>query len=512
MAFDGATGDTLWHIGSVDQIYTSPTFLDVTSDGVDDVFMGGRSAELKAINGATGELIWEFFPTGGSVLPADSGLYNFYGCQVIPDQNGDQIADLIIANGGDASAQPGDTNRPPGNLMIISALDGGELARAPMPDDAETYCTPVVAKFGDDTLRVVYGSGGETLPGSLWRCKLSDVMSEDLSGSERLDSSLTNGYVAPPSLVDLSGDGIFDVVANNYDDRLVAINGANSQMIWEKIIPDAESNVNPTIGYFNTDQVPDIHTTVALGEWITYYLYIRYTIDGSNGEVIDSTLYSWMNFSSSTCMDVNNDGFDEVLTATTLKHYSNQLNQDVFDARFTLEDKVGQEILFDTIIPGTAMVSTPIIDDVDNDGLVDVILSYSSDSVNPFSINGLVMLRVELPYSVPEYPSWTSYHGTFGNGHFGEPQILVATEEIIDFNSESSSFSNWIRHTQTMDWRIGIYSVTGQAVNSETYDLKSALRRIENLSAGIYAIVATNARSTESVRFKVLGGSMFLNP
>ena len=52
---------TLWHIPTQTQTYTSALFQDVTGDGTDDVFIGGRAASFFAINGRTGEVIWESY-------------------------------------------------------------------------------------------------------------------------------------------------------------------------------------------------------------------------------------------------------------------------------------------------------------------------------------------------------------------------------------------------------------------------------------------------------------------
>ena len=78
-AFDGATGDELWHVPARNQMFGSPNFLDVTGDGVPDVFIGGREAQFYAINGATGALIWEFYSDEDLAIthPSDLGYWNF---------------------------------------------------------------------------------------------------------------------------------------------------------------------------------------------------------------------------------------------------------------------------------------------------------------------------------------------------------------------------------------------------------------------------------------------------
>src|SRR5688500_18397269 len=43
VALDGPSGEVLWRFEVNQQLYSSPVFLDVTGDGVKDVFAGGRN-------------------------------------------------------------------------------------------------------------------------------------------------------------------------------------------------------------------------------------------------------------------------------------------------------------------------------------------------------------------------------------------------------------------------------------------------------------------------------------
>ncbi len=99
----------------------SAAFNDISGDKVPDVFIGGRTGELVAINGATGKEIWRFYPLKAERKPADAGIYNFYNPQFIADQDNDGQKDILISNGGDYLIKPNDPRRPPGKLMVISA-------------------------------------------------------------------------------------------------------------------------------------------------------------------------------------------------------------------------------------------------------------------------------------------------------------------------------------------------------------------------------------------------------
>jgi len=108
VALDGATGSLLWSFPTEDEIFGSAKFLDITGDNIKDVFIGGRYAEFYAIDGATGAMIWEFFPHHVAEA-VDSGWFNFYSPQFVPDQNADGVEDILVANGGNHALPSFDT-------------------------------------------------------------------------------------------------------------------------------------------------------------------------------------------------------------------------------------------------------------------------------------------------------------------------------------------------------------------------------------------------------------------
>src|SRR5690349_19809412 len=60
LAFDGKSGEMLWKQSAPDQVFGSATFCDINGDSIKDIFIGGRSPQLKAIDGKTGAVIWEY--------------------------------------------------------------------------------------------------------------------------------------------------------------------------------------------------------------------------------------------------------------------------------------------------------------------------------------------------------------------------------------------------------------------------------------------------------------------
>lgn len=504
-AFDGLDGDTLWTVEARSQVYTRPTLIDINSDGTLDVIIGGRFAEMQAINGLTGEVIWDFFPYEEPVLAADSGWYNFYSCQLIPDQNNDGIQDLLTANGGYGLAPPNDPNRPPGNLLIISSVDGTVIAKAQVPDDAETYCSPLVTRFGDDTLRVVFGTGGETLPGGLWRCKLSDVLNENLSGSELLHFSNSKGYIAPPSLADLNGDNVLDIIANSHDSRLIAVDGVTGSLIWEKVVHNAESNVNPAIGYLNQDVIPDVVTTFALGEFPQYSGFIRFLIDGSDGSVIDSVALPQVDYSSVVLVDVNADGYDEAISVITRPDFSGI--QPIYYVELTIDDVVNGTVIYDTTFYGSAPMVTPVVGDMDNNGLLDIAFGYNSDSLSGFPLTSFNIGRLEFPFILPDTPSWSGYQGTYSTGIFAPQQVLVSITEdsIKQVNQiQPHSLSKWLLEFGDLILFANVYSVDGRRLAHFDYQSDvDLINRLNSIEKGIYVVDFISSTGERLNTFKI---------
>lgn len=62
IALDGQTGKLLWQVAAQNQVVGSALFLEVTGDGVPDVFIGGRSAFMVGIDGRSGKLLWKYEP------------------------------------------------------------------------------------------------------------------------------------------------------------------------------------------------------------------------------------------------------------------------------------------------------------------------------------------------------------------------------------------------------------------------------------------------------------------
>ncbi len=419
LALNGKNGEVLWHTSGHDQMFGSASFADLNGDGQKDVVINGRSAELKAIDGTNGKVLWEYFtPKNRKDSARFHGLYNFYNARFVPDQNQDDIPEIIVTNGGDVLAAPHETDRTPGSLMVISGKDGKLIARAIMPDEKETYISIVVDDLDNNkTIDIIFGSGGESIGGNLYRTTLEAVLQEDLSQSALLATSATKGFIAPPVLVDITGDGIKDIVANAVDGRMLAFDGSNNQEVWTVTLPGTEAYSSLAVGHFNDDTTPDFFGSFATGVWPDLSWSKQIMVDGKSGQIQFQDSVGYYQTTTPVVADFNGDGRDDALLPVNYQvinliwtyHYNLLM---VFDFHNNTTYQIGESL------PGINVSATPWIGDVDNDEFMDIIYSTMGDSSNTTLTGGVQVNRLspQVPMRKPVF--WGAYMGSNYDGIF----------------------------------------------------------------------------------------------
>jgi hypothetical protein len=424
IAVDGNDGTILWRVETTQEMFASAQFEDLDGDGELDVILGGRGHELRAIDGQTGELIWMF----DSNSSERENWYQFYTGQFIDDINDDGISDWLTTNGGDPTKTP-EEERDGGYLMVLSGSNGTILAVANTPDGMETYVSPIVYK---DTInipeetKILFGTGGETWHGSLWLTTLNALMNGNISDSLELVppvEGIEKGVISPPVIVDLTMDGIQDIVVSMFDGRTIALNGEGYSTIWEVdakeyaldgTAENAETWVTPGVGFFSDDSIPDIFIHYLIGEWPQYSSYWTAQIDGVTGDV------SWMeetdhvSAASPLAVDLNNDGIDEVIMIRgTLLMNENNPNNIQLSHELLIWNSCDYSNTSIFNRDGLSIAS-PLIIDIDNDGHLDMITTSTSSFDSPTST--WKMYRDNLNIPVPTKITWGAYMGTHYNG------------------------------------------------------------------------------------------------
>jgi outer membrane protein assembly factor BamB len=415
IALNGKDGQMLWHVPASDHLFTSAMLKDINGDGVEDVFMAGRSAELQAINGRDGSVIWKFNRKQGGIR-----WFNFYNGQFIADQDGDGIEDIVIPNGGNVRAAPNETkDRYPGNIVVISGKTGKLLASAAVPDGKETYMSVVPHKRSDGDYDVLFGTGGETIGGGLYLTRLSNIMKGDVRNARLLDRSATKGYIGPPIWADINADGVDDIIVNAVEGKCLAIDGATYKSVWTVRMDNTEAYSSIAPGYFiGNDQIPDFFMTYAVGTWPDLGWSKQFMVNGATGEValVDS-LGSYQT-STPVVIDINGDGIDEALLNVNVEMVD-AINRVEFQNVMMLMDFKGGEVLqFGDGFAGSNISSTPWIGDLDGDGMLDVVYCHGTNIRKTYSFTGIQVHRIATSIPVKNNIRWGGYMGTHSDGIF----------------------------------------------------------------------------------------------
>lgn len=424
LALDGRSGDVMWQQEADDQVYGSATFYDVTGDGITDIFIGGRSPHFKALDGETGKILWQykFHYEQDSIL--QFARFNFNNSVLVPDQNGDGLQDILTVNGGNSKAEPNsEKNRFPGVLILFDSKTGNILSADTMPDGKESYMSPIGYQEPDsDQFILLFGTGGETISGNLYKSTLSDLMQKKIYRAKILASEKGHGFIAPPVLADISGDKYPDIVAISHGSTVFSIDGKTGQQLWQQHIPGTESSNSFAVGYFTSDKVPDFFTFVSKGLWPNSTGSLQVMFDGKNGQIAYMDSIGCTGYSSPVVYDINHDGRDEAIIS--INEYDCALGF-TGSSPTTIENKlvaidfkknsiqtIDQQKGFKNVF------STPWIGDMDDDGYLDVVHCLYFHHSYLLNFMGMRVKRIATPIRLEDDPAWGAYMGSKGDGLF----------------------------------------------------------------------------------------------
>jgi hypothetical protein len=483
MAYDGSNGNLLWKRASRNEVFGSAIFQDVNNDGINDVFISGRSAQMLCINGSNGQLIWDYFPY--PVNPADSGLYNFYNPQFIPDVSGDNLPDILVSNGGDHAAPAWDTSRPEGYLMVINSANGSLIAKAVVPDSAEIYCSPIVANIKNDgNLWILYGTGGETLGGSFWACRLSDLLGNSLQNSVELLHDGQKGFIAPASIYK-NLNGTYEIIVQSFSGKITRIKGSDFSQQWSVNFPACESSAAPVIGNFTGSMVPDVYAVLFKGSTASGYSdFYQVMIDGENGNVVFRDSIGSLHFGSGNAIDFNNDGRDEVLASIS------SMDNGRFRHQLYIFDFANDQISnLGAVQTGLNLASTPLIEDLDSDNSLDLIHVVKKDSLDPSGWKGIYLSRSNLNMPKPlSGIAWGSYMGNKNDGmYFYSPQPC-GTGAVISSVQQANPTCNG--HS---DGSIALNLTNSSLSHTFNWSNNKVTQNVTGLSAGVYQVRAVDS-------------------
>ncbi|UBM60898.1 PQQ-binding-like beta-propeller repeat protein [Marinilongibacter aquaticus] len=418
IALDGTDGHLLWNVSANDQIFITAGLKDLNGDQIDDVLLGGRSSELKAISGSDGQTIWAFDTL--AYKPNNQRWFNFYDPQFIHDVDGDGLEDILISNGGDIWVKPHDPNRAAGRLCVISSADGRLLAQAEMPDHKEIYMSVSILMNEKEPLnsRIIFGTGGETIDGNLFVGTLGMVLEGDLTKAQLLANGMGKGFVAPPAWVDITQDGIADIVANSVDGRVLAFDGQSLEKLWSTRLNGTEAYSSMGIGYFNTDNTPDFFVSFAQGVWPDLTWTKQAMLDGKDGHIAYLDTLGFYQTSSPVVVDVTGDGQDEVLLSVDYVERDSLGRKEYFTTVVVVGFTENKAIPLIDGVPGHNVSSTPWVGDMNGDGNLDIVFCHATNPYHTYTFDGMRVNCLQTTIPLTKKVLWGGYMGSNADGIF----------------------------------------------------------------------------------------------
>ena len=409
IAVSGATNEILWQVPNPRYAFTSPRFSDLNRDGTADVIMGGREGAFSAFNGKDGALLWRVSP---EAVARSSFPYNFFTPGFIRDANGDGVQDLVAVYGGDDLKKPKEP-RGPSFVTVVSGADGAVLHVYASPDSGEIYSSPVVYERADGTEWLLFGTGGESLGGAAYRVPVTALLDGSFKAkTERLVPRGEKGVIAPPTLVEITGDAEADIVISAFDGRLIVLDGQSGATLWQRQDRNEEAYHSVAVVRLPPDGRLGFFLSRGVGVFPNYAGTAHRLLNAKDGSAVFEYKDVYYPAGAPLAVDLNGDGFDEPLFFSTKFPNAEGGRIYILEAPGKL---IGHELPFTSS-------STPVAADVRNTGNLELImtswmLAPGSDSLTWRDLRWQLH-RMNLNAKTPAFMAWPGYMGGRTDGRY----------------------------------------------------------------------------------------------
>ena len=141
-------------------------------------------------------------------------------------------------------------------------------------------------------------------------------------------------------------------------------------------------------------------------------------VNGATGKIVMTDSLGTYQTSTPVVIDLDGDGIDEAIMNVNVQVFDN-LNRVSFQNILMIIDFKGNDVLqlWDSQA-GSNISSTPWIGDLDNDGLLDIIYCHGTNVKKTYSFSGMQVNRVATGIPIKSRIRWNGYMGNHFNGIF----------------------------------------------------------------------------------------------
>jgi outer membrane protein assembly factor BamB len=216
-------GSLLWEFestnfnGSFRGFQASPLLYDITGEGVLDILIGSMDYYFYAFDGPTGSILWK------------SDIFDHFVRASTPlaDIDNDGQEDIVVV---DNHAEVRLYDAKLGTLKWSQDIGHGVEATPVLSDvDGDNFDEIILFTIGEGNI------SGDAV-----------VLNHD--GSELWRSSAHTYFYTSPTILDIDGDGLQDIIGGDSNDRtIVAYKGNDGTILWDTPLPGANWSQAPLV-------------------------------------------------------------------------------------------------------------------------------------------------------------------------------------------------------------------------------------------------------------------------
>ena len=110
--------------------------------------------------------------------------------------------------GGDELSDPALEEKMFGRLIIFDGQNGTIYKWMQTPDRRESYYPPQILTSSSGEKQILFGTGGNTRPGSLYVISFRDLLERKLQNAKQIYKDENKGMLTPAAIVDINGDNV----------------------------------------------------------------------------------------------------------------------------------------------------------------------------------------------------------------------------------------------------------------------------------------------------------------
>ena len=302
-----------------------------------------------------------------------NGAHVRYSSPVLADLNSDSKPDIIVG-GSD------------GRIHVYEQ-DGTKLWEYDTGEDAAIESSPAVSDIdGDGNMEVVFGAGSTFTPsahGGLYAIDTNGSLLWQFNTGDYNSDGWRDGVYSTPALGDIDGDGKLEIIFGAWDAYVRALNGEDGSILWETFVRDSVWS-SPVLGDIDRDGYLDVaigvdaHDESAFGTPNGGSLHV-FTGDGAEmagfPQHVDEVIYS-----SPALGDLDDDGWLDIVVGTG--GYFGRGKQ------VHAWDHSGSYLSGWPRSTGDYCFSSPAMGDIDSDGALEAIIGCNDGRIYAWDGNG----------------------------------------------------------------------------------------------------------------------------